>query len=121
MVSDDVVALSPLADESRSLEDRVRSYWDGNCSMCHGVLHDIRANWDARYRTPLAEQGVIGGISLYGAGDGSTLLVQPGAPQRSILYQRSATRVEGLRMPPIGSERPDDAYLMLLERWISAL
>lgn len=121
VVSDDVVALSPLADESRSLEDRVRSYWDGNCSMCHGVLHDIRANWDARYRTPLAEQGVIGGISLYGAGDGSTLLVQPGAPQRSILYQRSATRVEGLRMPPIGSERPDDAYLMLLERWISAL
>jgi len=118
---DDVVPLAPLADESLSLEDRVRSYWDGNCSMCHGVLRDIRANWDARYRTPLAEQGVIGGISLFGAADGSTLLIEPGVPQRSILYQRSATRVEGLRMPPLGSERPDDAYSKLLERWISSL
>lgn len=118
---DDVVPLAPLDDESLSPEDRVRSYWDGNCSMCHGVLRDIRANWDARYRTPLAEQGVIGGISVYGAADGSTLLIEPGMPQRSILYQRSATRVEGLRMPPLGSERPDDAYLKLLERWISSL
>ncbi|HWO08416.1 MAG TPA: PQQ-dependent sugar dehydrogenase, partial [Polyangiaceae bacterium] len=118
---DDAPALASLGDESRSLEDRVRSYWDGNCSMCHGVLRDIRANWDARYSTPLAEQGVINGVSLYGASDGSTLLIQPGAPRRSIIYQRGATREEGLRMPPLGSERPDEAYLNLLERWISTL
>jgi glucose/arabinose dehydrogenase len=118
---DEVVPLASLADETRSLEDRVRSYWDGNCSMCHGLLRDIRARWDARYATPLADQGVVNGISLYGAGDGSTLLVEPGAPQRSILYQRSATRLEGVRMPPLGSERPDDAYLQVLERWIGTL
>ncbi|HTV19359.1 MAG TPA: PQQ-dependent sugar dehydrogenase [Polyangiaceae bacterium] len=118
---DDVAALAPLGDESRSAEERVRSYWDGNCSMCHGVLKDIRANWDARYSTPLSGQGVIGGVSLYGAGDGSTLLIQPGDAEHSILLQRSATRVEGLRMPPLGSERPDDAYLALLQRWIESL
>jgi uncharacterized repeat protein (TIGR03806 family) len=118
---DDVVALAPLSDETRSLEDRVRSYWDANCSACHGVQRDIRANWDARYATPLTDQGVIGGISVYGGDDGSTLLIEPGTPERSILYQRSATRVEGLRMPPLGSERPDDAYLSVLERWIKSL
>jgi hypothetical protein len=64
---------------------------------------------------------VIGGISVYGGDDGSTLLIEPGTPERSVLYQRSATRVEGLRMPPLGSERPDDAYLSVLERWIKSL
>jgi glucose/arabinose dehydrogenase len=117
---DAVVGLAPLGDETIPLEDRVRSYWDGNCSMCHGVLSDIRAHWDARYATPLAAQGVLGGVSSYGGDNEATLLIEPGNPQQSILYQRSATPVEGLRMPPQRSE-PDLEYLKLLERWIAGL
>jgi glucose/arabinose dehydrogenase len=117
---DAVAALAPLGDESLPLQDRVRSYWDANCSMCHGVVSDIRAHWDARYGTPLLAQGVIEGRSIYGGDNDATLLIERGSPQRSVLYQRSATGVEGLSMPPLRSE-PDSAYLKLLERWINSL
>lgn len=112
--------LTPLSNETASLEDRVRSYWDANCSMCHGVRTNIRAEWDARYETPLAQQGVVGGVALNPAEDGATLLVEPGNAAQSILYQRSAT-LGGRRMPPLGTHRLDEQYLDVLQRWIEAL
>jgi hypothetical protein len=113
--------LAPLSDETRSLEERVRSYWDGNCSMCHGVQTSIRANWDARYQTPLAQQGLILADSLNGGQDGAVHLIEPGAAELSILYQRNATLSPDQRMPPLGTNRRDEAYLELLQRWISSL
>ena len=112
--------LTPLDDDAASLEERVRSYWDANCSMCHGVRTNIRAEWDARYETPLDRQGVIGATALNAAPDGATLLVEPGNPARSILFERSAA-LDGRRMPPLGTHRPDERYLNVLRRWIEAL
>jgi uncharacterized repeat protein (TIGR03806 family) len=114
-------SLTALSDDTSSLEERVRSYWDGNCSMCHNVRRDIRANWDARFQTPLEAQGVLETVAENGGEHGATLLIAPGAPSQSILYQRSATSSEGLRMPPLGSRRTDAAYLDVLERWILQL
>jgi hypothetical protein len=112
--------LTPLEDEAASLEERVRSYWDANCSMCHGVRTNIRAEWDARYETPLDRQGVVARVALNPAEDGSTLLVEPGNAARSILYQRSAA-LDGRRMPPLGTHRIDEQYLNVLQRWIESL
>ncbi len=113
--------LSPLDDESASVEERVRSYWDANCSLCHGVQTTIRATWDARHETPLEQQRVLLAPALNGAEDGAEYLIEPGAPERSVLYQRNATLQADLRMPPLGSNRRDEVYLELLERWISSL
>lgn len=113
--------LAALDDETASLTDRVRSYWDGNCSMCHGVMPRIRASWDARIETPLEQQNLLLAPSLNGGLDDALYLIEPGAPERSILYQRNATLQPDLRMPPLGSSRRDEAYLQLLERWISSL
>jgi hypothetical protein len=113
--------LSALSDETRSLEERVRSYWDSNCSMCHGVRSSIRANWDARYQTPLDQQEVVWAESLNGGPADEAFLIEPGDPGRSILYQRSASLISGVRMPPLASHRQDEAYLELLSAWIISL
>ena len=89
--------------------------------MCHGVQPRIRASWDARYQTPLSQQGVLLAPALNGGQDGALYLIEPGAPELSILYQRNATLQPDLRMPPIGSSRRDEPYLTLLERWIATL
>lgn len=111
--------LAALDDSSRSLEDRVRSYWESNCSMCHGV-QELRAAWDARYATPLAEQGVVGAASTTGL-LGDMLLVDPGRSDSSLMFQRSLAVSPELRMPPLGRSTPDFEYLELLDAWIRSL
>lgn len=113
--------LSGLADESASLEQRVRSYWDSNCAMCHGVEDRIRANWDARYATPMADRRLVSELAINGGDDGATRLIEPGDAAHSILYQRDASLVTGQRMPPLASHRRDELYLQVLERWIDSL
>jgi uncharacterized repeat protein (TIGR03806 family) len=114
--------LAALGDETRSLEDRVRSYWDSNCSMCHGVDEDIRATWDGRYQTPLAQQGVIYG-SLSGEVEfpEDTYMVVPGSRERSAMWERDRSTDARVRMPPLGRTRTDVEYIALLERWIDSL
>jgi hypothetical protein len=113
--------LSRLNDETQSLEQRVRSYWDSNCAMCHGVEKRIRASWDARYETPIEARHLVSEPAINGGDDGATLLIEPGAPERSILYQRDASLLSGKRMPPLATHRRDEAYLEVLERWIESL
>jgi uncharacterized repeat protein (TIGR03806 family) len=118
----DYPRLAPLEDTSRSVEDRVRSYWDANCGMCHGVLSDIRADWDARFATVLSEQGVLNG-ELQGSAQGieDAAVIVPGDPERSVLFLRDSDTDPNRRMPPLGSRVPDDQYLALLEQWILSL
>ena len=51
-------SLSDLSDTSATLEHRIRSYLDSNCAHCHRPGH-IQAFFDARFDTPLAQQGLI--------------------------------------------------------------
>jgi uncharacterized repeat protein (TIGR03806 family) len=115
-------SLAPLGDESHGLEERVRSYLDANCSMCHGSVSEMRATWDARYQTPLAEQGLIGG-ALSGEAElpAGSLVVAPGDPAHSALWLRDGSNEAGLRMPPLGRETIDRAWRAVMERWIGEL
>ena len=44
--------LADPSDESAVLQERVRAYWDGNCSMCHAGADGTVTGWDARAITP---------------------------------------------------------------------
>jgi uncharacterized repeat protein (TIGR03806 family) len=114
--------LAQLDDEQRSLDDRVRSYLDANCSMCHGSSAEIRATWDGRFETPLARQHLIG-EPLSGDADlpRGAVVVAPGHPELSALWLRDGSIDPALRMPPLGRQTVDQRWLAVLERWIRAL
>jgi glucose/arabinose dehydrogenase len=113
--------LVPLDSESSSMEDRLRSYWSSNCSMCHGSGPEIRAVWDARWSTPLAQQGILDGRLENGERVEGERVVVPGDLEKSAIYSRSTIDAAALRMPPLGRRRVDPEYTRLLEQWILSL
>ena len=56
--------------------------------------------WDARFDTPLTQQGIINGTAVNALGIASARIVAPGDLSRSILFQR-ASRVGQQQMPPL--------------------
>jgi hypothetical protein len=111
--------LAGVADESASLQDRVRSYWDGNCSMCHAGVDGPVPSWDARFSTAFEDQGLF--EAPRNSVSGAARLITPGSPQDSFIYLRGNTTELGLRMPPLARNRIDTAYVELLARWINSL
>ena len=111
--------LADVGDEAASLEDRVLAYWDGNCSMCHAGSEGVVPGWDARHATALDERG-LWAEPQNPSGPGAHL-IEPGVPEQSLIYLRGATTESPLRMPPVGRNRIDEAYIDLLGRWIASL
>jgi uncharacterized repeat protein (TIGR03806 family) len=117
---DELERLVPLGDDSAPLEARVRSYWESNCASCHNPGSAL-ASWDASFSTPLAEQGVILAEPRRSDHADGMRLVVPGAPERSLIYVRSASAQPGERMPPMLRNRVDERYVELLGEWIRSL
>jgi uncharacterized repeat protein (TIGR03806 family) len=111
--------LVPLVDDAAPLEARVRSYWDSNCSSCHNEAAPF-PSWDARFSTPLDEQGVLLAPPRAATADGVRLIV-PGDAERSLIYVRSQSEQPAVRMPPLLRNRVDARYVELLREWIESL
>jgi glucose/arabinose dehydrogenase len=111
-----------LDDESVSIEHRVRSYLDVNCSACHLPGSPVRADWDARSRIPLADAAIVGTIGRHQLATRfeifATRIVEPGKPLESILYRRVA-EFGPLHMPPIATSESNTVAVSLLQRWIN--
>jgi len=112
-------ALAHPNDLSRSLEDRVRSYLDANCAQCHRPNGTV-ANFDARYDTPLAEQGIVSGHVLIDQRIDGARVVAPNDLWRSILLMRMDT-VDGYLMPPLARNTVDEHGVKMLREWIASL
>jgi uncharacterized repeat protein (TIGR03806 family) len=111
--------LAPLNDTTAPLEQRVRSYLDGNCAQCHRP-GGARGEFDARFDTPLAKQNLIGGGLLL-PGEPRSRLIVPGEPALSEIYRRMARREDAFNMPPLASHAPDREALAVLAQWIRRL
>jgi uncharacterized repeat protein (TIGR03806 family) len=120
--SEDLSAFTTLAaadDATRSLEDRARSYLDANCSHCHRPGGTV-AYFDARYTTPLNDQGLINGPVLIDQGIDRPRIISSHDTWRSIAYMRVSTNGD-IRMPPLARETVDDKGVALLGEWINSL
>jgi uncharacterized repeat protein (TIGR03806 family) len=111
--------LAGLNDATRSLEDRARSYLDANCANCHRPRGTV-AYFDARYETPPAQQGLIGGRVLIDERIDSSRVIAPNDIWRSILFMRANT-TETFKMPPLARNEIDAAGMKLLRQWIESL
>ena len=108
-----------VAETQANLTDRVRSYLDSNCSQCHQP-GGVRAFFDARITTPLAQQGLIFGDVETNYGDDLNRVIRPGDPDRSILLRRMGSVAE-IKMPPIAKHIVDQPAIQLVTDWINSL
>ncbi len=107
-------------DTSAGLAARARSYLDANCSYCHRP-GGVRANFDARLTTPLANQGLVYGELLDSFGIAGEAVVVPESPGRSILHHRLSLPSDQNGMPPLAKNRVDTKGVQLIADWINSL
>jgi uncharacterized repeat protein (TIGR03806 family) len=112
------------------LFDRVRSYFDGNCSQCHqpgnspGSLSGL---WlDYASTDPTSQAKVNWGFckqpaSAGGATCGRQFDVVPGKPDDSIMICRMESQLAKVKMPPVGRNLVHAEAVGLLREWIMAL
>jgi putative heme-binding domain-containing protein len=108
-------------DVSQPLEARARAYLHINCGHCHvdggGGSVDLRL----QFSVANAEMRAIGVRPTRGDfGLPDAAIIKPGDPCASTLYFRMA-KFGRDRMPHLGAERPDEAGLELVARWIAGL
>lgn len=108
-----------LLDSSASLELRVRSYLDSNCSHCHRP-NGVRANFDARLETPLALQGIIRGEVADTLGISGAKLIVPSDVNRSMIRHRDSL-LGANQMPPLARNLVDAEYITVLNQWINSM
>ena len=112
--------LAALDDTNATLEHRSRSYIDSNCSHCH-LPGGVNANWDGRFDTPLAQQGLIDENPLADLGITSAKLIASGHSDRSVVFTRMDTTNTGIMMPPLGRSKIDEDATAVLAAWIAQL
>ncbi len=108
-----------LTNTSQPLVSRVRSYIDANCSQCHRPGGQ-RANFDARYTTPLERQNLIYGAVLDAVNGPQDRVVLPQDVVHSMLHNR-ANRVGALQMPPLAKNVIDTGAMQVFADWINSL
>lgn len=115
----DLPALAAPNDASRTLDDRARSYLDANCAQCHRPGGTV-ADFDARYDTPLEQQGLIDAPVLIDQGIDRPRVISPHDIWRSIVYMRMNTTGD-IKMPPVARETIDHRGVQLLNAWITGM
>ncbi len=113
-------SLASLADTTQSLEWRVRSYLDANCSGCHRP-GGAPGTWDARASTATDAASIIKGILINNSGNAANQFLVPGDLTHSVALQRLQATPGYSRMPPLGVQITDQSAVSVLSDWINAL
>ena len=108
-------------DVSQPLEARARAYLHANCGHCHSDHGGGAVPLRLQFPVAVAEMKAVGVRPTRGDfGLPDARIIKPGDPGASTLYFRMA-KFGRDRMPHIGSERPDEPALKLIEQWIAGM
>src|SRR5262249_10325821 len=114
-------ALVDPNDTTKPLELRAKSWLHANCSMCHVEAGGGNGGMELEFTTALKGMRVVDIPPLHATFDlKDAKLIAPGEPDRSVLLQRIGTRGKG-QMPPLSSNRVDEAGVKLLAEWVKTL
>lgn len=114
-------ALADPADTSSALGPRARAYLDTNCSQCHRPGGPTPVSLDLRASRSDAQLKAVGVRPNAGSlGLSEARVIAPGSKERSVLWERMR-RLDGNRMPPIGSHTVDADGVELIGQWIDSL
>ena len=126
----DLVERPPRIVTASPATRAVLGYLAANCGVCHNGRGEIAALGPTiRYRE-LLEDGeavakrLVGQSTrwqLPGRPEGSTVLVEPGAPDQSALLARMRSRSPSTQMPPLGTVLRDQQAVDAITMWISGL
>jgi len=108
-----------VTNATATLEHRVRSYLDANCSQCHRP-NGVQAYFDARFDTPLTSQSLIGGPLVDPLGIGGAKVIVPQSLAQSVLYQRDNS-LANIKMPPLAKNLIDNDAMAVISAWINSL
>ena len=112
--------LSAVTNLAASLQDRVRSYLDVNCQMCHQPGGQ-GPTWDARYDTPLARQNITNYPASFPLGiSDNACIVKSKDIWRSVLLARINTTNQDIQMPDFRNLIDTNAVQVITD-WINSL
>jgi hypothetical protein len=108
-------------DPKSPLTLRVKTYFEVNCAICHVSDGGGNSLIELGARTPLEKANLIDEPPVHeDLGIADARLVEPGAPERSVLYRR-ITRRGPKQMPPVSTNIVDERGAKLVEQWIRSL
>jgi uncharacterized repeat protein (TIGR03806 family) len=117
----DAARLVDPYDAVQDLGARGRSYLHVNCSVCHVDAGGGNAKMELGIGTKAEKMNVVGARPQHDTfGIDNAMLVSPGDPERSILYQRISRRGRG-QMPPLVSRLVDERAVALFRDWIHSM
>jgi uncharacterized repeat protein (TIGR03806 family) len=113
--------LAAIDDPHASVEHRVRSYLDSNCSHCHRP-HTNSGRWDGRFERELASMRMIDEQAIFHKiSDPLAKVVHPGDLEHSYMWKRMTSNDSVMRMPPLGSNVVDQQAADLIAEWIKSM
>jgi uncharacterized repeat protein (TIGR03806 family) len=116
-----VPTLVAIDDPHASIETRVRSYLDANCSHCHRPGLRFGA-WDARIESALGSTGIIDGTShMHFGSDRLARIIRPGDLAHSYLWIRLSSNDITQKMPPLGRNVVDERAAKTIAQWIQSM
>lgn len=119
----EINTLVDYEDTSKSLNLRVRSYFDANCAHCHidgGYADDFDIRLSFTDTESMANLGVCKNAIHFVPGFSGEIVI-PQNPLQSILYYKMSTTNPNFQMPFIGRSIPHQEGLSLVEEWINSL
>ena len=114
-------ALADPADKTADLTKRAKAWLHTNCSACHVEAGGGNARMELGFATAVDKMRLVGEKPLHQAFDlPDAKLLAPGSPERSVLLHRIGLRGPG-QMPPLSTNRVDEAGLELMREWCRSL
>ena len=110
-------------DKKQDLTARAKSWLHVNCSTCHVEAGGGNAAMELGFGTALDKMRLVDTKPVHQSFNlPDAKLLAPGAPERSVLLHRMSQR--GLntgQMPPLSTNRVDEAGLELMREWCKSL